>query len=110
ASEPMQERAQRDLMRLYALSGDRYQAIRHYQQLRDAYKKYDLPLEAETERLYEDIRVGRFPGKHRLHLENRVNVAAIVSSARPPTNPAQPVEAHHSNLPLRTTSFIGRRQ
>jgi predicted ATPase/DNA-binding SARP family transcriptional activator/DNA-binding CsgD family transcriptional regulator len=109
-SEPMYERAQRDLMRLYAMSGDRYQAIRHYLLLREACKKYELPLEAETERLYKDIRAGRLPSEHQVHLENEGSALAIVSSTRPPTNPAQPGEAHHTNLPLRTSSFIGRRQ
>jgi len=109
-SEPTREGAQRDLMRLHALCGNRYQAIHHYQRLRDAYKKYDLLLEAETEHLYKAIREGRFPAEPRSFLANEMNVVAIVTSTSPSISQTQPMEASSTNLPLRATSFIGRRR
>ena len=63
AAEPAQEPAHAALMRLYALSGQRPQALRQYQLLREALKRdLDAKPEATSQRLYQDILTGRFPG------------------------------------------------
>jgi len=61
ASDPLAETAQRDLMRMYARSSRRYQALRQYQQFRSALQR-DLGVEpeAETQQLYQEIVQGRY--------------------------------------------------
>ena len=79
------------LMRLYALSGQRQQALRQYQALREALQA-DLEIEPSetTTQLYEAIQA------------NRLAPAAVSTQ---PLNPG--VEPRH-NLPVQLTSFIGR--
>jgi DNA-binding SARP family transcriptional activator len=62
ASDPAHEEARVGLMRLYALAGQRHQALRQYQQLREALRR-ELGAEpdAASERLYQEILGGRFP-------------------------------------------------
>jgi len=62
AREPAHEEAHRLLMSLYAHAGQRHQALRQYQQLRQALEReLDAEPEAESERLYQEILAGRFP-------------------------------------------------
>jgi DNA-binding SARP family transcriptional activator len=62
ASDPAHEEARVALMRLYALAGQRHQALRQYQQLREALQR-ELGAEpdAASQRLYQEILGGRFP-------------------------------------------------
>jgi DNA-binding SARP family transcriptional activator len=62
ASDPAHEEARVGLMRLYALAGQRHQALRQSQQLREALRR-ELGAEpdAANERLYQEILGGRFP-------------------------------------------------
>jgi predicted ATPase/DNA-binding SARP family transcriptional activator len=85
------EEAHALLMRLYALNGQRQQALRQYQALCEALRA-DLDIEPSetTARLFETIQFNRLP-------------PATVSA--PPQPPA--VENLH-NLPGQLTSFIGR--
>jgi DNA-binding SARP family transcriptional activator len=53
AGDPSNEEAQRRLMRLYALAGDKHQALRQYQLCREALRK---ELDAEPERATQDLR------------------------------------------------------
>ncbi|MDP9314772.1 MAG: tetratricopeptide repeat protein [Chloroflexota bacterium] len=91
--EPSHEEAHTGLMRLYALSGQRHQALRQYGQLRDALlRELDAEPEAESERLYQEIRSGLYPQK--------------VSHSLAPVGQNAPTPRH--NLPVPLTSFIGR--
>jgi len=60
--EPSHEGAHIGLMRVYALSGKRGEALGQYEQLRKALSR-ELGVEpsADSQRLYEDILEGRFP-------------------------------------------------
>jgi DNA-binding SARP family transcriptional activator len=62
ASDPAHEEARVGLMRLYALAGQRHQALRQYQQLWEALRR-ELGAEpdAASQRLYQEILGGRFP-------------------------------------------------
>jgi len=89
AIDPIHEDAHVLLLRLFARTGQRREAIQQYQKLKDALQK-ELYVEpsAETTRLYDDI----------LH-------ARIAAEARSETAPAsRPLH----NLPSQISSFIGR--
>jgi predicted ATPase/DNA-binding SARP family transcriptional activator/DNA-binding CsgD family transcriptional regulator len=96
AKAPTLEEAHARLMRVYAASGRRHEAILQYGRLRTALLE---ELEAEpgevSQRLYEEIRAGRF------------------RTAGPPRekerrSPEEPVEGGKHNLPAIRTSFVGR--
>lgn len=54
--DPADEAAQRELMRVYALTGRRHEALRQYQMCVDALaKEFDAPPEPETSALYAQI-------------------------------------------------------
>ena len=91
AAEPAQEQAHAALMRLYALSGWRAEALMQYERLREALRR-DLDAEpgVASRRLREEIRVGRLP------------------LARPPRSPNMPACPERHNLPSPLTSFVGR--
>lgn len=62
ADDPAHEEAQTALMRLYALAGQRHQALRQYEQLREALRReLDTEPHVTSQRLYHDIVAGRFP-------------------------------------------------
>ena len=62
AEEPTHEGAHVGLMRLYALSGRRREALSQYERLRDAlYKEFGTEPEAATTRLQQEIWAGTFP-------------------------------------------------
>jgi len=66
AHEPAHEEAHLGIMRLRALLGQRYQALRQYQQLRDALRRdLDAAPDRDSQRLYQDILSGRFPDSRR---------------------------------------------
>jgi predicted ATPase/DNA-binding SARP family transcriptional activator len=92
------EEVHRDLMRLYALSGARQQALRQYQTLREALRReLDLDPAPESQRLYDAILAGRFKAHDRAHPQ--ADTAGIAPSGPP---------ASQHNLPIALTSFIGR--
>ncbi len=82
--DPGREEAHRSLMRLYALTGRRQQALRQYQMLREAAgREFDAEPDAESQRLYQEIASGRFPPP------GTGEVALAPASATPaPTLPA----------------------
>jgi hypothetical protein len=115
AVDPLLEEVYAGLMRSFALSGQRTQALRQYQVLKDTLKK-ELQVEPEpaTTQLYESIRGGKIAG-------------AIQTKSYPLPSPhpnpsfhsgqaplpwgegKQPTStAHPNNLPYQMTSFIGR--
>jgi predicted ATPase/DNA-binding SARP family transcriptional activator len=94
AEEPTHEEAHVGLMRLYALSERRGEALSQYERLREALSvKLGAEPDAATRRLREEIATGRFP------------------SAQPPTVSPPPEEAADvgkHNLPATRSSFVGR--
>src|SRR3712207_9594090 len=62
SEEPAHEEAHAHLMRLYARSGQRYQALRQYEQLRKALRRwFGTEPGGASRRLHEEIIAGRFP-------------------------------------------------
>src|SRR5215217_1662787 len=65
AEEPTHDGAQVGLMRLYARSGRRREALSQYEHLREAlYKEFGTEPEAATRRLQQEIWAGTFPQDH----------------------------------------------
>jgi predicted ATPase/DNA-binding SARP family transcriptional activator/DNA-binding CsgD family transcriptional regulator len=94
AAEPIHERAHMGLMRLYALSGRRREALGQYEQLREVlFREFGEEPEAAVRRLQQEIWAGTFP--------------PICPPVSPPAEEA-PAEAGRHNLPLARTSFVGR--
>ena len=90
------EEAHRSLMRLYALSGQRQQALRQYQILKESLsREFEAEPDAASRRLYEDVLAGRFPQPESQGLVLR----------RPPEDLRA---TGRTNLPLQLTSFVGR--
>ncbi len=78
------EEAHARLMRLYALSGQRQQALRQYQTLCDVLReKLEVEPSQSTTQLYDFIQSGQY-------------------------SPSPPQAQHAHNLPVQVTSFIGR--
>jgi predicted ATPase/DNA-binding SARP family transcriptional activator/DNA-binding CsgD family transcriptional regulator/Tfp pilus assembly protein PilF len=101
AEEPTHERARVGLMRPYALSGRRREALRHYERLREALlKEFGREPEAATTRLQQEIWAGTFPPA------DSVPAAGFPPEDDAPTSPAAAARMH--NLPIARTSFIGR--
>jgi len=94
SEDPAREEAHAALMRLYALSGRRQEAILQYERLRHSLSQgFGAEPGAESRRLYEEVRAG--------------------SSLAIPSPPAgrssgEPQDAGGHNLPAPLTSFVGR--
>jgi predicted ATPase/DNA-binding SARP family transcriptional activator/DNA-binding CsgD family transcriptional regulator len=88
-NDPVCEEAHAGLMRLYARSGQRHQALRQYEQLQHALREeLDAEPDETCRQLYEQILTGTLPGP--------VGRSVGVTSLR------------RHNLPAALTSFIGR--
>jgi predicted ATPase/DNA-binding SARP family transcriptional activator/DNA-binding NarL/FixJ family response regulator len=95
--EPTHEGAHVGLMRLYALSGRRREALSQYDRLREAlFREFGAEPEAASRRLHEEIWAGAFPPAD-----------SPVPVGKPPPEEA-PVGSAKHNLPLERTSFVGR--
>ncbi|MBV9282687.1 MAG: AfsR/SARP family transcriptional regulator, partial [Chloroflexi bacterium] len=95
AAEPACEEAHAGLMRLYAQAGQRHQALRQYDQLRQALRQeLDNDPDAATQQLHADILAGRIPLAPALPGDGTGQRAA-------------PGRRRH-NLPAALTSFVGR--
>ena len=91
--EPAHERANVDLMRLYAFTGQRSQALRQFERLRKALRdELDVEPEPQSEQLYGAILAGQFA----------MGVQSSDETSPPP--PSAPA----NNLPSPVTSFVGR--
>ena len=93
--EQAHEEAHAGLMRQYAKSGQRYQALRQYEQLREALRRrFGIEPDATTRHLHEEIVAGRFP------------------TARPPpleiTSPQERPDSRRHNIPVSLSPFVGR--
>jgi predicted ATPase/DNA-binding SARP family transcriptional activator/DNA-binding CsgD family transcriptional regulator len=98
AEEPTHEGTHVELMRLYALSGRRREALGHYEQLRKALLgKFGTEPEAATTRLQQEIWAGTFPPSD------------LPPAGFPPGEEApSPAGVATHNLPMARTSFVGR--
>jgi predicted ATPase/DNA-binding SARP family transcriptional activator/DNA-binding CsgD family transcriptional regulator len=101
ADEPADEAAQRSLMQAYAQSGDRQAALRQYRLLAGVLREeVGVGPDPDTERLYRAILAGAATGEP--------------SPPRPVTaEPPRPPRAGRGiarNLPVRLSTFVGRRQ
>jgi predicted ATPase len=100
--EPLHERAHRELMRIYAVTGRRQRALGQFHLLREALRReFEDEPDDETRRLYQDI------------LARRIGGEAIADRAPQPrrSGSGQRSDSRQrspGNLPLQLTSFIGR--
>jgi predicted ATPase/DNA-binding SARP family transcriptional activator len=101
--DPTHEPAHRQLMRLLARAGRRGPALRRFEALRTALRReLDAEPDAESERLYREIRSGRFPGP--------ATEARPVRGEGPEDTSARAGAAPAHNLPLLLSSFVGRQR
>jgi predicted ATPase/DNA-binding SARP family transcriptional activator len=92
--EPLHERAHRELMRIFALTGRRQRALAQFHRLRESLRReFEDEPDDETRRLYQDI-LTRGLGAE--------------SGLDPPARRADPPPRREGNLPLQLTSFVGR--
>ena len=92
AQEPTDERVHTELIRMYALSGRRLEALRQYELLRKTLaEELDTHPAGASRRLYEEIRAGR-----------SLAAPCVCGTSELPVD-----EARH-NLPTPLTSFVGR--
>jgi predicted ATPase/DNA-binding SARP family transcriptional activator len=100
ALDPSHEEAHCELMRLYALSGQRQKALRQYQTLRDVLRsELEVDPSPATLQLYELIQSGR--------ISQSVETLAPAEPSPPDAAPLIGRKARH-NLPNRLSTFIGR--
>lgn len=93
SSEPAHEEAHVGLMRVYARIGQRYQALRQYEQLRQTLlRELGMEPHAASRQAYEEIVAGHVP---------------IAGSPIAPSEQKPPETGKH-NLPGSLTSFVGR--
>ena len=98
--DPSHEEAHVALMRLYALSGHRQQALRQYQTLREVLQaELEVEPSEDTLQLYQSIREGEYLGTG----DSKQGDTPRFLSLSPP---AAPLPRH--NLPSQLTAFIGR--
>src|SRR5215217_6897482 len=102
AQDATHEGAQVGLMRLYALSGRRREALSQYERLREAlFKQFGTEPEAATTRLQQEIWAGTFP-----HSSDSSPAGFPIREEEARSVSGAPSRRH--NLPLARTSFIGR--
>ncbi|HWQ15617.1 MAG TPA: BTAD domain-containing putative transcriptional regulator, partial [Roseiflexaceae bacterium] len=107
AADPAHEEVHRDLMRLYALSGARQQALRQYQALQEVLRRQlDLEPDIHSQRLYQAILAGQLSPSGPAQEAATATVAAPSPSVTTPVATERTEELH--NLPVQITSFIGR--
>ncbi|MFL5807791.1 MAG: LuxR C-terminal-related transcriptional regulator [Roseiflexaceae bacterium] len=98
AEEPTHEGAHLGLMRLYALSRRRREALRQYERLREAlFGEFGVEPAAAAARLQEEIWAGTFPAAD-----------SLLPAGFAPKEPPSLARAARHNLPLARTSFVGR--
>ena len=91
---PAHEEAHAHLVRLYARSGQRYQALRQYEQLREALRRrFGTEPGITSRHLHEEIVEGHFP---------------IARSPSPQDVSRLLPDSHQHNIPAALSSFVGR--
>jgi predicted ATPase/DNA-binding SARP family transcriptional activator/DNA-binding CsgD family transcriptional regulator len=94
AEEPTMEEAHAGLMRLYALSDRKAQALTQYDQLEKVLSnQLDAEPSSATRRLHAEIEAGEFPRSQ---------------TPRAGLPREEPPDARNHNLPIPRTSFVGR--
>ena len=94
--DPGREDAHRSLMRLYTLTGQRPQALRQYQVLKESLRReFEAEPDEASRRLHEDIQAGRFPAPGVPGVKAAGSAVHFRATGR-------------TNLPLQLTSFVGR--
>ena len=97
AKEPKHEDAHVGLMRLYALSGRRREALGQYERLREAlYRELGTEPEATSTLLQQEIWTGAFPP------------ALLPPAGSPPQETPSATGAVRHNLPRARDTFVGR--
>ena len=108
--DPINEEAHRELMRLYAWTGQRNAAIRQYQECRHILKQeLNIEPEAATTTLFERIQSGELQREQALALSpeifsRRAPLEILETGASAPET-WKPLD----NLPIPPTPFVGRR-
>jgi DNA-binding SARP family transcriptional activator/predicted ATPase len=101
AMDPLHEPAQRQLMELYALSGQQAAALRQYQEFAQLLEEeLDVPPDEETTAVYEAIRTRQV----RVVGAERNGLTSLLTPEE--TAPPQPP----NNLPASSTPFVGREE
>lgn len=115
AQEPAHEEAQAMLMRLYALSGQRYQALRCFRQLeRSLHAELQAEPGAAIRRLYQEIAAGQFPesedsDRHDAP-EAQDSKHGFLIRLNPTRQSSTTLETFRHNLPTPLSTFIGRQR
>ncbi len=121
-ADPAHEAAHQGLMRLHARSGQRHLALRQFQHLREALRReLDAEPDPASQRLYEDILSGAFPGTDAPAADAPAADAPAADTSRreesagergarrmPGSRAAAPTPGRRHNLPTPMTSFVGR--
>lgn len=103
--DPAREDAHVAVMRLHAVAGRRAQAIRQFQELREALQReLDVEPDPETVRLYDAILTGESPTQ--IARQTPTLLAPTPAVPRVASDPRP--ERAHDRLPRELTSFIGR--
>jgi DNA-binding SARP family transcriptional activator len=118
ALDPLHEPAQRQLIQLYALSGQRSAALRQYREcVRVLTEELGASPEVETTALVQAIEEGRFPppqvepeqwgtAEYKQDVTAAPQPEPTAPAAQPVGPPLTPVPLH--NLPAQTGPFVGR--
>jgi len=110
AVDPAHEEVQRALMRVYALSGRRQQALRQYQIMREVLRnEVDAAPDSQSERLYQQISAGDSAGLAPAHIAHAADSSLPILAATRKREPA-PVDGAPApySLPAPLASFVGR--
>ena len=82
--EPLHERAHRDLMRIYALTGRRQHALAQFHLLRESLRReFEDEPDDETRRLYQDILTRRFGAADALEPADHIVIMKAAQRAEP---------------------------
>jgi predicted ATPase/DNA-binding SARP family transcriptional activator len=111
-NDPANEEAHRGLMRLYAQSGRRQQALRQYQLLKEALTRdVDASPDPVSEQLHQDIQQGTLPDSAPAHPKRTSEpVLPLPPGARGPSSVIPGDMQRRNNLPNQLASFVGRTQ
>jgi predicted ATPase/DNA-binding SARP family transcriptional activator len=107
--DPAYEDGHTGLMRLFALSGQRREALRQFATLCQVLEReLDVRPDPAIVRLHEEIRAGHFPPARRENVHAAEKAEKRVAPGAPAGETNRPLSS--GNLPVGLTSFIGRRR
>ena len=112
ANEPAHEEAHVGLMRLYALAGQRHDALQQFERLRETLRRdLDVDPGPGSIALHQEILAGRLPSgepmPHGVERRRRSHPSLLPPSPRPRRAHAAPPPLP-GHLPVPLTSFVGR--